>query len=750
MSRLTSKKTRLHEQKEHEINHFVKDYNESMKYWNIKSTVTTKYITELVGYGAKLNISLGNLLQIKWYLRNNTMSDLHIEKISIKPLGFINEGLLTIKQALKIIDKFNLDNIDRNTLCRSIISDIIINEPEIYFEKSKLKDFYFKTIDKYFEYKSILKKFEINWLYIVDSKTIEQTCAVRYFDSKPYYTLNELEIIQKDCGDKLLDLYCDDIYYTDEERDDVSDNGESENENESESESESDSEYFYYSGSDTDSSLSDTIDVRDDYMSIDSNVIDEHIDDYLHIKQQSNHNFHFNTDQLSSIKNLIQNKFSVLVGKPGTGKTEVIDCVTQFFEKKLKFKNICLTAPTGLATKNLVDRCKTGVDINPNICCNSFKLIKYTFPKIVDSMFHDNLEYDREDKILELSNMIANETNEEKQHIYNNVLDKLTYFKNKPDFIILDEASMITIIDFNKLLKFCKIFKCRLILLGDPNQLPPIGKGQPLTDIVDSNLFEINILNEIMRNSGLLKTTINDICLGKQISKSRTDSSIVYIDLTHIDDVNDYFKTFIEKHNLDKNNTKFITPCKNGNFGKIELNKVLQSIFNSDGDPIEIEYGKYDTQYRKNDLIIRTKNSYDESATYVNGDMAYITDIIYDEEDEDHVLKIEIEYESDRKSIQINPDTLKQEFDLSYSLTIHKTQGSGFENTVLFLDDSKSSNFMWIQPQSKKLFYTGLSRAKKRCFVFYKKQILNYINSSSINFKAKSIFMEEFVKFNLE
>ena len=109
------------------------------------------------------------------------------------------------------------------------------------------------------------------------------------------------------------------------------------------------------------------------------------------------------------------------------------------------------------------------------------------------------------------------------------------------------------------MLNFCKLFNCILILLGDPNQLPPIGKGQPLTDIVDSNLFEINKLDEIMRNSGLLKTTINDICLGKQICKSITDSSIVYIDLECMDgddEISEYFKTFIEKHNQDKYNTK--------------------------------------------------------------------------------------------------------------------------------------------------------------------------------------------------
>lgn len=732
MSKLISKKTRLHEQKEDEIINFVKDYNESMKYWNIKSKVTKKYITELVGYGAKLNISLGNLLKIKWYLRNNVMSDLYLEKIVIKPLDFINKGLLTIKQALKIIDRFKLNNIDRNTLCKSIISDIIINEPEIYFEKSRLKNFYFRNIDKHCEYKSLLKTLGINWIHIVNSKTIEQTCSIRYFDSKPYYTLKELENIQKQCGDLLLNLY-----HSDNDSDEVIENYGSD----------TDSEYFYYSGSDTDSSLSDTIDVRDDYMSIDSNVIDEHIDDYLHIKQQSNHNFHFNTEQLSSIKNLIKNKFSVLVGKPGTGKTEVIDCVARFFEKKLKFKNICLTAPTGLATKNLVDRCKDSLDINHYICCNSFKLIKYTFPKIKESINNNNSDNDREDKILELTDKIANEMNEGKKRIYSYELDKLTYFKNKPDCIILDEASMITIIDFNELLKFCKIFKCRLILLGDPNQLPPIGKGQPLMDLVESNIFEINELTQIMRNSGLLKTTIENICLEKPISQSFTDNSIVYKNLSCIDDIIDYLKTFIQENNLNKNNTKFITPCNKGPLGKNELNKILQNIFNIDGDPIDIPYGKFDTQYRKNDLIIRTKNSYDESAIYANGDMACITNIIYDKEDK--VFKIEIEYESDRKSLQIKPDTLKEEFDLSYALTVHKTQGSGFDNTVLFLDNNQGHNFMWNQPNSNKLFYTGLSRAKKKCFIFYKNEIIESINSKSINFKAKSIFMDQFIEFNI-
>ena len=116
-----------------------------MKHFKINSKTDVTFVRNLVSYNANLNIRLDNLKRIVWFLRNNTIKkDLIIENLILKPLDFVNEGLLTIKQALKIIDKFDLYTIDKNSLCKSIITDIIINEPEIYFEKSRLKRFYFK------------------------------------------------------------------------------------------------------------------------------------------------------------------------------------------------------------------------------------------------------------------------------------------------------------------------------------------------------------------------------------------------------------------------------------------------------------------------------------------------------------------------------------------------------------------------------------------------------------------------------
>ena len=291
---------------------------------------------------------------------------------------------------------------------------------------------------------------------------------------------------------------------------------------------------------------------------------------------------------------------------------------------------IALTAPTGLATKNLVDRCE--ISINNFICCNSFKLIKYTFPKIIESINY-TLEKSQEEIEIELEEIInerALVSDESKNQKLLSKENLLRFYEYKPKIIILDEASMITIIDFYELLKFCKKFRCRLILLGDPNQLPPIGKGQPLSDIIDSQLFDIRELTNIMRNSGSLKRAVEDLCLGNKISISN-DNTLLFNDIDNISD-DDSLKLFIENNKLDKEDTKFITPCNNGTFGRIELNKKLQEIYNYDGTFIDLNYSKFDTQYRIFDKIIRTKNSYDESAIYANGDMAVITDVIYEED----------------------------------------------------------------------------------------------------------------------
>ena len=737
-----SKKTKKHNEKQAEIEKYVKKYNDSMKHFNIDSNISESYVNELVGEGVGLNLTLHSLDKILWYLKANVSksapeSDYILENITKYPLLFVEKNLITIRTALKIIDRFRLySKIDRKTLCKCIITCIVIESPEIYFEKSNFRKEYNYLFNsgRNVLYKDILAKCKIDWGYIHKSNIIDKIGIDRMFENNTrYYTLKNLEDLQKNCGDLLLSLYNDD----DDDDDSLDDDSLDDDDDINDSLDDDD-----YDSLDDDDDINDSLD-DDDY---DEEYIERFIDNYTTKKRDKIPQFEFNKEQHQAIIHLIQNRFSILTGLPGTGKTEVIDCVVQYMETKLNYKNICLTAPTGLATKNLVARCK--IDKNSNICVNSFKLIKNTFPKIKESM-DANSDSSMHNKDFErYTDELAKETDFNKRLLIMNEQDKLTFYKNKPDIIILDEASMITLPNFYELLTYCKSFKCKLILLGDPNQLPSIGKGQPFIDIIDSEIFTVNKLTTIMRNNGKLKETILSICNGNECI-IQEDTTISWKPLKEIatidteDKLYDMLEPFIQTNKLDKLNTKFISPCRKGLFGIDTLNKVLQNIYNLEGDDIAIQYRKY----RVGDIIIRTKNSYNDDGCFANGDTATIKNVETNHNDE---ITIIIEYDTpdeephNSKEHKISPSTLNEEFELAYALTIHKTQGSGYDNTVLLLDSHSSHNFMWNKPDAKKLFYTGISRAKQKCYLFYEDTILKNINTKSLDFKSKTIFMTEF------
>ena len=501
-------------------------------------------------------------------------------------------------------------------------------------------------------------------------------------------------------------------------------------------------------------------------------------------KRLSNDTFSLEPEQKKSVINSIKNKFSIITGPPGTGKTEILKCINFvlyelykknkksnqsdeeenidgeeenidgeeenidgeeenisddeelesinydiseyndtseicidcFDENKNKFvnpKTIGLMAPTGLAFINM-QKNQLGKHYNKEISGTCHRLLYHTIPNI---MRHKNPNYcDCEDKCK-----------------YNMELK----------MIQLDESSMLDTFVLYDLLKVCKYFNARLILLGDVEQLPSIGPGKVLNQLIESEVFSVTKLTKIKRqNSGALVNNILKMSKNiVQISDFIDDTMmLINIDKYIINkEINtDELENLINNFNLNKNNTKFITGFNTDKkiFNTTKINNLIQNRFNPENTDRDFDNipsnNKYHNSFifRVKDKIIRTENDYSSEKMRANGEEAQILNF--------DGTKVTIQYSGvEDKPEKIGIDELYENFILNYCVTVHKSQGSQYENVVFFIEPDQTFT-------DKKSIYTAISRAKTRCFVISRENdFINLQNNSKkIDFKV-SLFMKE-------
>ena len=386
-------------------------------------------------------------------------------------------------------------------------------------------------------------------------------------------------------------------------------------------------------------------------------------------------NIEYDIVQIEAIKNSVLNNFSILTGGPGTGKTTIILAVIKIFQKIKNYslvelqdenKNILtLCAPTGKAAKRMSE--STG---------------------FFASTIHKAIGWTTEDENMEEF-----------------VSDK----KIKSELVIVDEASMIDIFLMNNLLKIIDS-NSKIILVGDNDQLPSIAPGNVLNDLINSNEISTVKLNKIFRQSEH-SSIIN-------ISHS-IKNNIPFDVLETFDDKefllaskNDLLKVITTTYSSlleisDKEKIQILAPIYKGICGINEINKAIQDLFNK--NELIIEYGEL--IYKAEDRVMQLVNRPEDNI--FNGDIGYIYDIYK----ENGKYKIIIDY--DNNLVTYEKQELNQ-ITLSYACSIHKAQGSEFDNIIIpFIDNY---NFML----NKNLTYTAVTRAKKKLIlcgnpnVFYK------------------------------
>ena len=368
--------------------------------------------------------------------------------------------------------------------------------------------------------------------------------------------------------------------------------------------------------------------------------------------------------QLAAIQKALDSKVMVLTGGPGTGKTTTTQGIIAAF--KARHMSILLAAPTGRAAKRMTEA--TGMEAKT---------------------IHRLLEYNPMDGYK------RNDANP---------LDG--------DALIVDECSMIDILLFYNLMKAIPS-NMRLILVGDIDQLPSVGAGNVLRDIIDSQQIPVVRLTRIFRQAQSSRIVMNAHAINAgqfPNIKNGLDTDFFFIGQEDADDIVKLIIGLVrdrlpKKYGYPAKEIQVLTPMQRGTVGAGNLNIELQNALNPSGP--SLARGGY--TFRQGDKVMQIRNNYDKNV--FNGDIGYITAVDTNE----RTLSVTF----DNRVVEYDITEL-DEIVLAYAVTIHKSQGSEFPVVVMPVT---MKHFVMLQ---RNLIYTGITRAKKICVLVGTTKALAY------------------------
>lgn len=362
-------------------------------------------------------------------------------------------------------------------------------------------------------------------------------------------------------------------------------------------------------------------------------------------------------NQPSAVVNACRRNLSIITGCAGTGKTTTLRSIINSFEEAQLSGVIC--CPTGKAAKRAYQVVNSGRDV-PVTCSTAHRMLGY-----------------------------------------NPMRGKFNFSENNPlemDYVIIDEFPMCDLQLFNSILAAINPNRTRLILCGDPFQLPSISPGNVARDIISANVFPITKLNKIIRqgeNSGIVYNS-HRILKGEKLTETDEagvkfkDFFIVYSE----DDAQSHEKILFyatsalrDKRGIEPSEVQIIAPGKQGNVGVESLNKAMRNKLNP--------RGREQYNFRLGDRVLITKNDYRKNV--VNGDTGYISEL--------NQKGIEVDVDGGNKTL-FSPDDIGQ-LQLAYAFTIHKSQGSEFRAVIYPVHKCH-----WIL-HSRNILYTGITRGKE-------------------------------------
>lgn len=402
-------------------------------------------------------------------------------------------------------------------------------------------------------------------------------------------------------------------------------------------------------------------------------VADAEIEQRIHnIEKQTG--MQLDEHQVQAVKEAVRNGLLIITGGPGTGKTTTINTIIRYFE--MEGMDIFLAAPTGRAAKRMSET--TGFEART---------------------IH---------RMLELNGGMEGSAGFERNET--NPLET--------DVVIIDEMSMVDITLMNSLLKAIAP-GTRLILVGDINQLPSVGPGSVLKDIIQSEAFNVVMLTKIFRQASTSDIIVNahKINRGEEVSLDNKSMDFFFLKRYEADIIINVVLQLV-KQKLPKfvdatpYDIQVLTPMRKGLLGVERLNGILQQYLNPpDQSKREKEHG--DMVFREGDKVMQTKNNYqleweirtkfgltvDKGMGIFNGDMGIIIEI------NDFAETMTVEFDEGRK-VEYSYKLL-DELELAYAITIHKSQGSEYPAVVIPLLSGPS------MLMNRNLLYTAVTRARK-------------------------------------
>ena len=401
--------------------------------------------------------------------------------------------------------------------------------------------------------------------------------------------------------------------------------------------------------------------------------------EFVEYYQNKNPGIIIDKEQIEAIEKAYHYSLSILTGGPGVGKTFTINLIVSFFIWLNKNTNILLAAPTGRAAKRMTE-------------ASGYKYEAYTLHRLLGL----------------------------------NGTDVPSIDSIEADVLIVDESSMIDIYLMKTLLETVENSdpKLRFILCGDADQLPSVGPGKILRDIIESDALKVTKLVTLHRQA--IDSQINQNC--RKILNGKTSHTGV----TTTSKVNDFFfirknsiehiyqcikeciSTFLNKDNCTIDNICVLSPMRKGALGIIELNKQLQMYFNPQC-PQKKEIEKNGVIFREGDKVMQITNNYnvewlkinkdgviiEQGMGIFNGDCGKIVDINL----EAKVVTVDFSNDDDTRQIVEYNNSSLSELEHSYAMTVHKSQGCEFPYVIMPFEAG-------LINYNRSILYTGISRAK--------------------------------------
>ncbi len=406
--------------------------------------------------------------------------------------------------------------------------------------------------------------------------------------------------------------------------------------------------------------------------------------------------------QKKAIEQAMAGGLLILTGGPGTGKTTTLNAIISLYMQcGLK---VLLCAPTGRAAQRMSE--VTGQEAK-----TIHRLLEVSWDKNEHPIFQRNER---------------------------NILDC--------DALIIDELSMVDVSLFESVLRALPL-GCRLVMVGDSDQLPSVGAGNVLGDLIASKQVPTVQLTEIFRQSmtSLIVTNAHKIVKGEMPEVRRTDSDFFFMRVPSKEKIAstilDLCKTRLPNtyHYSVFSEIQVLCPGRKGDLGVIELNKKIQQELNpSQGKMYEISTVPY--TFRLGDKVMQMKNNYDlpwvrddgvDGAGIFNGDIGMIVDI--------NRTSGRICVRFDDRLVTYDMDSLK-DLDLAYATTVHKSQGNEFEAVIMPMYRGAPQLYY------RNLLYTAVTRAKKMLVLVGNTETLQYMvenNKKTKRYSALQYFLEK-------